>query len=88
MNSVGIFYAHFECITAISNFVVILVIFPRFGILCQDKSGNPDGMQLDFESMKPPAEHAAILNGEQVLSKSQVSRYYLPGTRCSKVGPT
>jgi hypothetical protein len=46
MENVGIFYAHLEYITAIwyilwsfGNFVVILYVF---GILCQEKSGNPD----------------------------------------------
>jgi hypothetical protein len=44
----GIFYGHLEYFMAIwnilwpfGNFVVILDIFPRFGILCQEKSGNP-----------------------------------------------
>jgi hypothetical protein len=48
MQKVGIFYAHLECITAIcyilwsfGNFVVIWYIFPRFGTLCQEKSGSP-----------------------------------------------
>jgi hypothetical protein len=31
----GIFNGHF------GNFVVIWYIFPPFGILCQEKSGNP-----------------------------------------------
>jgi hypothetical protein len=31
----GIFYGH------LVHFVVILYIFPRFGILCREKSGNP-----------------------------------------------
>jgi hypothetical protein len=31
----GIFYSH------LVHFVVFLVYFPRFGMLCQDKSGNP-----------------------------------------------
>jgi hypothetical protein len=26
------------------NFVVIWHMFPRFGILCQEKSGNPGGL--------------------------------------------
>jgi hypothetical protein len=33
----GIFYGHF------GNLVAILYIFPHFGILCQEKSGNPAG---------------------------------------------
>jgi hypothetical protein len=34
----GIFYGHLVC-----NAVAIWYIFPRFGILCQEKSGNPVG---------------------------------------------
>jgi hypothetical protein len=32
----GIFYGHYVC-----NVVVFWYIFPRFGVLCQEKSGNP-----------------------------------------------
>jgi hypothetical protein len=35
LRSLGIFCGHF------GNFVVIWYIFPRAGILCQEKSGNP-----------------------------------------------
>jgi hypothetical protein len=45
--NVGIFYGHLEYFTAIwymlrqiGNIVIIWYIFPRFGILCQGKSGN------------------------------------------------
>jgi hypothetical protein len=45
---VCIFYGHLEYLTAIGymlrpfgNFLDIWYIFPRFGILCQEKSGNP-----------------------------------------------
>jgi hypothetical protein len=48
MENVGMFYDRLEYITAIwyilwpfGNFVVILYISPRFGILCQEKSSNP-----------------------------------------------
>jgi hypothetical protein len=48
MEKVVIFYGHLEYITAIwyiscpfGNLVAIWYIFPRFGILCQYKSGNP-----------------------------------------------
>jgi hypothetical protein len=44
----GKFWAHLEYITAIwyillsfGNFMVIWYTFSRFGILCQEKSGNP-----------------------------------------------
>jgi hypothetical protein len=44
----GIFYGHLEYFTVIwyilwtfGNVVVTWYIFPRFGILCQEKSGNP-----------------------------------------------
>jgi hypothetical protein len=48
MVNVGIFNAHLEYVIAIwyilwsfGSFVVIWLIFTHFGILCQDKSGNP-----------------------------------------------
>jgi hypothetical protein len=48
--NVGIFYGHFEYFTAIwyylwpfGTVVVICYNFPRFGIMCQEKSGNPGG---------------------------------------------
>jgi hypothetical protein len=48
MENVGIFCAHSEYFMVIwyilwplGNFVVIWYIFPRFGTLCQDRSGNP-----------------------------------------------
>jgi hypothetical protein len=48
MENAGIFNGHLEYFTAIwyiiwlfSNLVVMWYIFPRFGILCLDKSGNP-----------------------------------------------
>jgi hypothetical protein len=49
VENVGTFYYHLEYITAIwyilgplSNLEVSGYIFPRFGILYQEKSGNPD----------------------------------------------
>jgi hypothetical protein len=48
MENVCILYGHLEYLTAIrymlrpiSNLVVIWYIFPRFGILYREKSGNP-----------------------------------------------
>jgi hypothetical protein len=48
MENVGIFYGHLEYFTAMcyilwpfENLVVIWYIFPRFGTVCQQKSGNP-----------------------------------------------
>jgi hypothetical protein len=53
MENVGIFYGNFEYYTAnwyilrpLGNGVFIWYIFPRFGILCQEKSGNPDANSL------------------------------------------
>jgi hypothetical protein len=53
MENDGIFYVPWEYITAIwhtlssfGNFVVICYIFPRFGILSQEKSGKPDFISL------------------------------------------
>jgi uncharacterized membrane protein YuzA (DUF378 family) len=49
MEKVGIFFGHSEYITAIlyilwpfCNLVAIGYIFPHFGMLRQEKSGNPD----------------------------------------------
>jgi hypothetical protein len=48
MENLGILYDHLVNFTAIGNiygllvyFVVIWYIFPRFGILYKEKSGNP-----------------------------------------------
>jgi hypothetical protein len=48
MENAGIFHGHSGYLTAICNIlcpfgnvVVIRYIFPRLGILCQEKSGNP-----------------------------------------------
>jgi hypothetical protein len=44
MENVGSFYVHLEffILVYIGNFVVIWYLFHHFGILCQEKSGNPD----------------------------------------------
>jgi hypothetical protein len=49
MEKFGIFYNHLKYIMAIwymlwlfGNLVAIWYILPCFGILCQEKSGNPD----------------------------------------------
>jgi hypothetical protein len=49
MEKVGIFYGHLEYINAIwytlwpfGKVGAIWYIFPPFGILCQEKSGNPE----------------------------------------------
>jgi hypothetical protein len=48
MEKVSIFFGYFEFITAVwyifwplGNLVAIWYLFLRFGILCQEKSGNP-----------------------------------------------
>jgi hypothetical protein len=48
MENAGIFYWHFEYFTVIwyilwpfGNVVIIWHVIHRFGILCQEKSGNP-----------------------------------------------
>jgi hypothetical protein len=55
MENDGIFYAHWEYITDIwytlwsfGNFVVTWYIFPRVGILSQEKSGNPGDRQENY----------------------------------------
>jgi hypothetical protein len=54
MENAGIFYGHLEYITVIryilwpfGNVVVIWYSFPRFGTLCQEKSGNPVANRQD-----------------------------------------
>jgi hypothetical protein len=48
MENIGIYYGHLEYITAMlyilwpfGNSTVIRSIIPRFGLSCQEKSGNP-----------------------------------------------
>jgi hypothetical protein len=56
MENAGIFYGHLGYLTAICNIlcpfgnvVVIWYIFPRFGIKCQEKSGNPASNSKTFK---------------------------------------
>jgi hypothetical protein len=44
MKYVGVFYGHFVYFTAIVYIFrrLVLVYFPRFGMLYQEKSGNPE----------------------------------------------
>jgi hypothetical protein len=56
MENASIFYCHLEYFTAIwyilwpfGNVVVICYIFLRFGILCQEKPGNPGQEQLKIK---------------------------------------
>jgi hypothetical protein len=37
----GIYYGYFVHFCPFCNLVAIWYIFPRFGMLCQEKSGNP-----------------------------------------------
>jgi hypothetical protein len=53
MENVGTFFGHLEYVTAIwyslcplGNLVAIWYIFPLFGIVCQEKSGNPAQQNL------------------------------------------
>jgi hypothetical protein len=55
MENDGIFYGHLEYFTVIwyilwpfGNVVLIWYIFPHFGILCQEKSGNPAYISENF----------------------------------------
>jgi hypothetical protein len=54
------FYGHLEYISdtwytlwSFGNFGVMKYIFPRFGILCQEKSGNPDRHQIKVIKQDP-----------------------------------
>jgi hypothetical protein len=42
MKNVGIVLVIWYILWSIGNLVAIGYIFPHFGILCQEKSGNPD----------------------------------------------
>jgi hypothetical protein len=60
MENLGVFYDHLVYFTAIGNillpfgiFVVIWYIFPRFGILDQEKSGNPALVYDKFSARLP-----------------------------------
>jgi hypothetical protein len=66
MENAGIFYGNLQYFTVIwcilwpfGNFVVIWYIFPRFGILCQEKSGNP----AENDNL-----HAPVNKGTSVLA--------------------
>jgi hypothetical protein len=54
MENAGIFYGNLEYFTEIwwilrpIGNVVIWYIFPRFGILYQEKAGNPDALSFVF----------------------------------------
>jgi hypothetical protein len=55
MEKVGILYAYLEYIAAIwymlwpfGNLATIWCPFPRFGNLCQEKSGNPASKSLEM----------------------------------------
>jgi hypothetical protein len=46
--SLGVVYSH---LVYFGNVVVLWYIFPRFGILCQEKSGNPDSHRQCFHTI-------------------------------------
>jgi hypothetical protein len=57
MENAGLFYGRLEYFTLIwyiscplGNVVVIWYIFPRVGILCHEKSGNPAVRLLQMQS--------------------------------------
>jgi hypothetical protein len=59
MENVCTICGHLEYFTTVcntlqpfSNVVVIWYIFPCFGILCQEKSGNPEFVRLEVHRME------------------------------------
>jgi hypothetical protein len=62
----GIFYGH------LGNFVVIWYIFHRFGILYQEKSGNPGKNPLKFFS----AMWSFFVRGTGFCSRSESCRWF------------
>jgi hypothetical protein len=57
MKNAGIFYGHLEYFTVVwcilcsfDNVVVVWYIYPSFGKLCEEKSGNPDRYQRETGS--------------------------------------
>jgi hypothetical protein len=58
MENAGIFYDHLEYFTVVWHILwpfvnVIWYIFPRFGILCQEKCGNPDYSSFPLSPYQP-----------------------------------
>jgi hypothetical protein len=60
LRSFGIFYGHLVYIWPFGNVVVIWYIIPRFGLLCQEKSGNPE--EISNLLFNPSRIRASLLN--------------------------
>jgi hypothetical protein len=80
MENAGIFNGNLEYFTAVwcilwpvGNVVVIWYIFPLFGILCQEKSGNPGGKAnecfIDKSVPRPKKSSVAKLDSRVRIRK-------------------
>jgi hypothetical protein len=86
MENAGISYGHWEYFTVIwyilwpfGNVVVIWYIFPRFGVLCQEKSGSPVSEWADCS-----VENVST-NSFAVSSNRDQHFYDLMSNECSNI---
>jgi hypothetical protein len=81
MENVGMFYGQLEYFGPFVIFynhlvlgiVIIWCIFPRFGILCQEKSGNPG---VDSAASKKPLKHFV----KKTATNCQATTFSAPGS--------
>jgi hypothetical protein len=90
MENDGIFYDHLEYFTVIwyilwqfGNVVIILYIFPRFGIFCQEKSGNPEENRIRETLKQNHFEPRNFASLDLTVFFSRVSLSDSSATRCS-----
>jgi hypothetical protein len=79
MDNAGIFYGHLEYFTLLwyilwlfGNVVVIRHIFPCFGLLCQEKSGNPGQHSILVISVSSVSEHHRHRHGELTTTEQLI----------------
>jgi hypothetical protein len=84
MEKVSIFFGRLEYFTSIwyilwsfGNFVTIRYIFPDFGILCREKSGNPGC------NCKVRSRLASALISENVYTHSKTAKMVWPNISLS-----
>jgi hypothetical protein len=53
----------------LGNLVAIWYISPRFGIVCQEKSGNPGERVSHFMEMTPVRQKTAVCKSQWALNK-------------------
>jgi hypothetical protein len=87
MENTGIFYGYLEYFTVIwyilwpfGNVVVIWYIFPRFGILCQEKSGNPGPFPEHLPWPDGLADLLLCLGESDIMTDCHRMTERIPGT--------